>query len=386
MSYSLDNCQFTPRDTPRDTQGGDMACGPWAARPPNVGRLRPGAYGIHWLRATFPVKELVPLRQFVQHFFGQLSGTFTGWWHYENREQYGELGVNLLFNIHRVDASIGVCLDVNGRALDSLTENQLQNLCDFVYHHGGRASRIDLFFDDVNFLILPSEINHQIDTGKIRMAGFRLKDPRQVKNCSNGELRSDAIYFGKRGENGSGKYYRIYDKRLDPDNPKECIRWEIELTDKHSAWTLCQLGTQPLKYWPKILKGILGSSIDFFVNDVETETHLDRLERAEFWKTLLDLLDEYPIRLPKIHKTIIQTINWLNNSVSGSLAMIRKFLIHTEDVNAWYDFLKKLVALGREKLSQRHENMIKLELARISLENAHMEPVASAKHDPQGIT
>ena len=57
----------------------------------------------------------------------------------------------------------------------------------------------------------------------------------------------DSVLLGSRGNNGSGKYMRIYDKKLEmmlrgipADQCEDCIRYELELADEkaEAAWRL----------------------------------------------------------------------------------------------------------------------------------------------------
>ena len=95
---------------------------------------------------------------------------------------------------------------------------------------GVKCTRIDLAADDFTRKRLVMDVIHQAATAG-HVVGFRCYDPRRpLKNMQTGQLAGDTAYFGKRGNHGSGRYVRFYDKGLESNGEVDSIRYEVELS------------------------------------------------------------------------------------------------------------------------------------------------------------
>ena len=188
--------------------------------------------GVHWARISFDRRYLRELVQWSTHFFGKSQQDGLGLWSYDSRE-YWPSGVQLNFDNmpeRSRDVHNGrMTLECPGKALDELTQADLTLFLEGCRRaFCGVCKRIDVFLDDYNKAISPSGLHSLIK----RRDYSGLRKWHIAQTGDPGRLTHDEVSFGRRGEKGSGKYIRVYDKALESNGERDCIRWEVEFTQE----------------------------------------------------------------------------------------------------------------------------------------------------------
>lgn len=278
---------------------------------------------IDWLNFSGPVGKLEEVRGLVARAFGEPTLVERGV-HTYAQHHYWPVGALLAWTDGRPECF----LSLNGDSVDALGSLDQQLLLLAVLHEWGfRTTRVDLAADDWE-RIIPLELVHAAaDVGNF--TPFRLTDDVRPKRIINGgmELTQDKRTFGRRGNDGSGVFVRVYDKLLESKGTIDCIRWENEYSGEKAHRVGADLAA--LVHAPedaeRYIGAKLGGEIDFRVrlNDAgDVETHVDRRERLGWWAAFVAKLGEARTVVKRDKSTLQQTARWVAKSVVGGLAKL----------------------------------------------------------------
>jgi DNA relaxase NicK len=240
-------------------------------------------------------------------------------------------------------------LEIPGQALDRITKTDLHLFLLSLNQFNPTCTRIDVFFDDFDRTINIGELHGIIKNHDY--SGFRKGQVKQ--GFDSGRLIHDEVDFGKRGENGSGKYLRIYDKVLESKGEKNCIRLEIEFTRKRAQIVFERLSCVTSNEALATLCGALvAGSIKFVQRN--GDKHISRLVVYDFWRDILDLLGSVVIRVPVRKSDIAGKYNFIFKQVSPTLALLRGTFIDNEDFFYWLD---DVIGEGELRMNQVQINL-----------------------------
>jgi len=309
------------------------------------------ALGIDWLQGTVAQEHLKALCDYLSERFGPDSEKLKyGHYRYDRQRVWHPYDVYVFY-----DSDAGKCqaihdgrvtIQIKASALNVLDAKALFCMChDLHEQFHFRATRIDLCFDDYQRIISPHEVAEVAAEGNF--TGFRKYDPRAPRRIS-GELIGDSVYFGTRGKNGAGRYLRNYDKKLESKGEIDSVRWEVEFSKDMADAVMSMLAmVEGLEEFAGVIGKLIGGSIDFIDRD---GTHIDRMERLEFWQRIIDLLGCVKLRKPKPIKTLDKVKTWVKNSVMPSLKTIKNAMGEAE-YNRWMDESAKNVAITQRQMS-----------------------------------
>ena len=310
--------------------------------------------GVHWLRISIPRQYLEQLRSYVDLFFGKSGSDGYGLWSYDTRWHW-PCGASLNYDrdIERSDSvhQGKATLDCPGGCLDELASDDLHTFMVGLAYFQPTCSRIDVFFDDFTRLVTPSDL-HEIIKRK-DYTGFKITS---IKQSFSGEtMIRDEVDFGLRGQNGSGKYLRVYDKELESDGEKDCIRYEVEFTkEKAKEVFIKMLQTEGnLQGFATLCGALVGGAVCFVRRT--GEKNIDRLELHEFWQIIIDMIGNMSIRVRRENTDLGDMVKWVDLQISPTLACIRKTYDDDEDFLDWFF---NLLSSGEERLSGKHENIL----------------------------
>ena len=305
--------------------------------------------GIHWLRGTVPQREFDEVVQYLAMFFGDETEHFE-WGALPKYDRSIRWPNSMSLNFHssqeRADRLTdgGMTIEMPGGAVESLDIEVFHSFMKGLVRWGFKCGRLDAFFDDFERLIAPRELYPTVYevglygqelrrefTGFLTLAPEQKAGGRRPKALgANRGLTSDVLRFGKRGSDGSGKSLRVYDKRLETEGGRNCIRWELELCKHRSQKAYEALLHTTLAEWPKIIGMMIGGCIDFRHRPVDEAGNLlkagdknwSRLERFDWWQRIIDKLGELPIQNPHTPKQVERSAEWFEQQVSGTLQML----------------------------------------------------------------
>lgn len=291
--------------------------------------------GVHWLRISFDRKFLSEIVRWCSHFWGESDQDGFGLWSYDSRTWWSS-GVSLNFDAAKersLEVHNGrITLECPGKALDELTSADLGLFlegCDYAFC--GKCTRVDVFLDDYNRTMSPTELHDIIKRGDY--SGFRIGHIAQTRE--SGRLTHDQVMFGRRGEKGSGKYLRIYDKALESKGEKDCIRYEVEFTQDKAQQVFKKLcKTQgDIEAFATLCGSLVGGCVNFVKRT--GDKNIGRLDVYEFWSIIRDTIGSLVIRAEKKVNNLTGVLEWTQRQVAPSLACLRKVWRNDQEFFNW---------------------------------------------------
>lgn len=309
--------------------------------------------GPHWLRISTPRQYLEAVRRYCDIYFGESVENERGYNSYDVR-YYWPNGVSLSYDstCERSDLKHNgyVSLDVPGLVLDSMEPESLRMFFFGLRKFNPKATRLDIYFDDFQRLITPSKLRRIIK--KNDFSGFRKGG--NIVLYKSGRLIHDEVDFGTRGKSGSGKYMRTYDKSLESDGSKDCIRYEIEFTKKHADKAfdlLSQMGSN--ESFAQLCGELVVGAINFVHRT--GEKNIGRLKSYEFWKRIKKRLGSFVIRVSVKRPTILGMFKYIERQAIRTLAVLRGTFVSDVDYSNWHF---NRLAEAELCLSQQQINLI----------------------------
>lgn len=308
--------------------------------------------GVHWLRISIPYQYLEQVRTYCQRYFGPSYADGYGLWSYDARYAWPN-GASVNFDsdpdrcalVHLGKAT----LDVPGKALDAIAANRLHFFLIGLSRFAPSCTRCDIFFDDYRRLMVPTELHDIIKRSDY--SGFRNAQLKQ--RYERGQLVHDEVDFGVRGDNGSGKYLRVYDKALESNGECDCVRWEVEFSKERAHKVFEKLISL------RIIDGfatLCGSLVAGAINFVRRtgEKNIGRLDVYEFWQQIKETLGVLTIRIETKQSDICDMYRYIFRQVSPTLACLRGTFVSEIDFMNW---LFHVLDDGELRMSQRQINV-----------------------------
>jgi len=310
--------------------------------------------GCHWLRISVLRQYLAKLRAFCDFYFGSSTQDGYGLWSYDSRYVWSnKASLNYDSDVTRSELVHAgtVCLDLPGQALDGIAQTDLHLFLLSLRQFNPKCTRIDVFFDDYNRTITPSGLNDIVEARDY--SGFRKG---QIKRgYDNGQLIHDEVDFGRRGDNGSGQYLRIYDKFLESKGKKNCIRFEIEFTKERSRKVFDKLSqVTSVDAFATLCGSLIGGSIKFVYR--KGDKNIGRLKVYDFWREILELLGSVVIRIPVKKIDISGKYQFIYKQVTPTLALLRDTFV--DDID-FFNWLNDAIGEGELRMSQYQINLAK---------------------------
>jgi hypothetical protein len=312
--------------------------------------------GVHWLRISFPDKYLAHVSAFVSNFFGCFDQDGFGLWSYTDRFAW-ESGVSLNYDQDRdrsdhVHAGM-MTLDCPGSSLDLLSAPDLQLLLELCNNFEGKCTRIDVYFDDYNRLVTPSEV-YEI-AKKDDYSGFRSYGYRERGNSTG--VTYEEVSFGRRGSYGNGAYLRFYDKNLESNGKQNCCRWEVEFTQKKAVKVFKKLTETggDLDAFATLCGSLVAGCITFVHRT--GDKNISRLEQYDWWSAILEVLGgQVRIRVERKKDSVTGKMDWIKRNVSPSLACLKRVFSTERDFFRWlFDVTRE----GDSRMNPRSEQIAK---------------------------
>lgn len=291
--------------------------------------------GCHWLRISFSDKYLAHVSDFVSNFYGDFDQDGFGLWSYDSRFAWAG-GVSLNYDedkdrSERVHKNC-ITLDCPGSALDQLTASDQQLLFELCNAYEGKCTRIDIYFDDYRRIVAPSEVYEVAKRGDF--SGFRSYGRRE-RGDRNG-ITYDEISFGRRGSYGSGSYLRCYDKKLESNGEFDCVRWEVEFTQRKADIVFKKLAdaSDDLDAFATLCGSLIAGSITFVHRN--GDPNISRLSKYQWWDRITDILgDRVSIRVARTKDSVTGKMLWIKRCVAPSLACLERVFVTDRDFFRW---------------------------------------------------
>lgn len=281
----------------------------------------------HWLRVIHQASDLPRIRAMLVERFGE-PDQVRGRWFYEHGERFSN-GILLLSGAiasrekERVDDEAQhegtVCVDVCGSALDDLDSLDRARLCHDL-SLGGRVSRLDLAVDAYHRDRV-GLIDCIIDScTKRELCGAKRWEPKA--SYDGASLVGYGVCIGRRGNLGSGRYLRVYDKGLEAgDRPAgRWERYEVEFSGDCAAEAAVDVFRDVAGWEPRAWARVCGAVS--FREDDSSNGELARRSLCAWWKAWIDGIEPLPTVPLRVETTLLRHARWLRETVLPTIARL----------------------------------------------------------------
>jgi hypothetical protein len=214
-----------------------------------------------------------------------------------------------------------------------------------------KLTRIDSALDDYQYTVKFQDLQDAQSTDNF--SGFNLSgiSLSKKRGCEPGRT----YYFGSRK---SSRYLRVYDKGIESNGEKLCMRWELE-SKQTAAQQIGRLIYDYVGYNEEQLKKLLLDLIIGSINFIDrnpNSSNLDRMKRLSWWQQFIDYISAVPLRIPppKPERSLQKSQNWLYNQVSSTIAMVK----HVYGPERFLQIIDELVEDGLTKFTDYHRAQV----------------------------
>lgn len=325
-----------------------------------------GGVRIDWLNVTFDSSKIDEVKEYLTVFEGTFV-TQQGGMHGYNHCEATSAGVRLAWSDGRKDA----LLSMPGRSLTFAGEPiKLRGVINFLDSIGARSSRLDIAFDETDGLIDMPTVVAAAHAGQ-----FTAFKNYTVQQGSDGTT----VYFGRRGSNGGSRVVCMYDKAA--EQRVEGIHWTrlearfqsygADITFRDLARRIAEHCTQD-ELHAAMCRWVSGS-IDFREAATETDRHLSRRPRLDWWQRVVDRLGEpQRVSTPPHESHVEKMAAWLDRSLAPSLGFLRVVIDGMGD-----DFAHVIA-----EILDRNESRIRWDLTDARLQGVTRERLLAALQLP----
>ena len=235
---------------------------------------------------------------------------------------------------------------LSGGVLKRAKQMQTAKLISYLIGLGGKCNRIDIKADDYSRAIHPRSMYDAVDAGNYR--GFRRGN---IHADIGGDILKDGwtIYLGSRQSDRYTRYYNAF-----PQHGIEAFRYEAEFKNEVAHQTALQISccTDDESILTTMMGAILSGNISFI--DKSNEDRVERCQMLPWWKDFTDRLgSSIRLSVPKIVATIQRSVDWIENKVAATLAMVSQYYGSDK-----IEFIKRLIERGDKKLTNRHQTIL----------------------------
>jgi len=225
---------------------------------------------------------------------------FGGLWSYEEGVSWHDFEGSELGGVFWTKGRAEACVDLRGGGCDRIGIERQMEFIRSMLAMGAKCRRVDTAWDDFVRVASMEQIhaacevkNHSMYRAYKPVRDYRDVVPPTAENPTpTRELREDMVTLGLRGNWGSGRYVRIYDKFLETDKDPEwdCIRYEVENTDEVAEEAIKKLAEcKNAVEFQTCIGGLVGGSLNFLERwkNGKYEKNLDRCKPLAWWTAVL---------------------------------------------------------------------------------------------------
>lgn len=271
------------------------------------------AVSLDWLRVVGPAGTLDRAMRLLDGVFGQDSRKAgKGLWFYETTERYAA-GVIVAYDLDKDDERATFAVEIQGKALGHLSYDDRVKLLNRLLWLGCHCTRLDIAIDvqtDDGGVYLAEEVLQACELKELcRGVRYRYQ--------SGDEQSGLTVYMGQRGDLGSGRFVRVYDKGIEtgtkPRNHWQ--RWETEFSGDVAAET-AKLVASAADWQQEALAHATGA-VEF---REATGKRLQRRQVSQWWLDWLGTIEPKRVRIDRPEASLTTFADWLNRCVGPTLA------------------------------------------------------------------
>lgn len=312
--------------------------------------------GTDWTSCTFPRVHLEEFIRLVECTFKQtLVRQKVGWKFYT--ESYKTPCGVLLADKRLAGETVAseAYLSLPAGCLNLLEPNQQASLFAALHRMGAKCTRLDVRIDDYEKTVTIEEIAQAAKSGNFAcFRSFRIIESGIMGNSRTG----GTVEFGRRGKNGTGKFFRSYDKGVESGGKFECIRHELELSGERSANCFAILAQAPSELWPELIGGWIRDAISFV--DRSVSDRLGRCPLLGWWEQLIGKFNALSLSVERPKTTIEKAKKWLQKQVAPTIAFVCNAIGSSgQDWDEWFTLL---MDAGEKRMNDFHRSILGLPL------------------------
>jgi len=236
-------------------------------------------------------------------------------------------------------------LSMPGKACQVAGGERMQGLLRYVVAHQGRPTRLDLAMDDYQRTVSPAAFQGAVQGPDVVTHAKRW---RGIVGGTVGEGSQPTGATCYLGAPASRVQLRVYDKGLESQGERDCIRHELQLRDEPAQAVLQELAGG--RAWGRVFASHLVRFVDFRARDSHSE--VEKRVRVPWFAELVGMAQKALAYLPAPVRTIEQVIDWLERGVAPSLALAVAYF--KGDMGE----LVGIVNRGRDRWRPRHQAML----------------------------
>jgi DNA relaxase NicK len=310
--------------------------------------------GLDYLRGSFPAENFPAIKVLVEQVTRSrfLDDEYSGGRFY--RRVYKN-SVGAYLKTHPTwKGTTKCCVEIPGSVLSTIEPVDQLFLMKELFNNGFNCTRLDIFLDDYTKEITPELVKEAVDLGN--QTGF-FQNPYTEWYSSGcvGEEQSKTYYIGRRGDNGSGKVIRCYNKYLESKGEIDANRIEAEFSEHYSKNAFAKLIDFPVSSWPEVILALMTGAVDF-IDRSSSEVVADCV-RLDWWSAIVDDVGRIRVSKPRKKKTIKKAIDWVERQVLPTLAMVIGYHFESTQMDVqelfWEMFLR-----GEKRMTEVHHSIL----------------------------
>lgn len=283
-------------------------------------------------------------------------------------------------NMHSSSIHSNILIDMSGQACRQYEEYMSriegwhwQEFISTILSLQGKVSRIDLALDifDV-YTPTVEKLQDYVKRGQLSTKSHKFMEINSGR-ILDGKLLGFTLYIGS-----APQILRIYDKKQERrDNANEVVnvekwvRWELEITQNKAMQVALQLAnSKPLN---QVIKGILSAHYSFKTQQkgIMDYHNKSKLPNMKWWDKFVGEVDKIQLKVVREKMTLKTKKNWIENSTVKSLSMVFETFKGTYGENFANAYLKELILMGNEKISESDRTLIDQRILEIQNEDEY---------------
>lgn len=237
---------------------------------------------------------------------------------------------------------MGVHVILSGEAIRQMSGDLLK-LVDWVLHHEGKISRIDLALDDVTGELSLDRVKRTVRAGAV---SCRAKTYRRMESgsLSTGTVTGETFYFGSAQ---SRTQYRIYDKAAEQNTDGHWVRCEGQYRNENAHNVALMIRESGFNIGP-VFCGLLRGYLSFLTPS-KTDSNKARWKTAQWWLDLLHGAEKLKLSILKAAPSLERMKNWFVKQVAPTFATL---------LNAYgAEPMQEIYRLGKARMTEEQRQL-----------------------------
>lgn len=220
-----------------------------------------------------------------------------------------------------VTESMGVHVEMSGkgvRQFEAIYKSAPWVFFAEVQSFAGRFTRIDVAYDDFQYLVDLDLIKDKITNGLYRTRFKSVRLTQELSTSDNARI-GETIYFGSPS---SSTLLRIYDKALETGRTGEFPHWvriELQLRSENANNFVLQC-LKADSTVGEVFSGVIKNYLVFINNN--GDCNKSRWPMADFWESIIGNIDKLQVTSKPIEKTLKDIKSWIEKQIIPSLVLL----------------------------------------------------------------